>query len=44
MTTIEQLERDVWPDLGPGATSLVRRCTKLRRTPTGTEAAGICSG
>ncbi|MEU7609124.1 contact-dependent growth inhibition system immunity protein [Micromonospora sp. NPDC049204] len=33
MTTIEQLERDVRPDLGPDATSLTRRCTELRRTP-----------
>ncbi|RKF27772.1 hypothetical protein D7I43_08745 [Micromonospora globbae] len=33
MTTIEQLERDVWPDPGPDATSLVRRCTELRRKP-----------
>ncbi|MEU8332464.1 contact-dependent growth inhibition system immunity protein [Micromonospora sp. NPDC048839] len=33
MTTIEQLERDVWTDLGPEATSLIRRCTELRRTP-----------
>ncbi|MDO3701886.1 contact-dependent growth inhibition system immunity protein [Micromonospora sp. C28SCA-DRY-2] len=33
MTTIEQLERNVWPDPGPDATSLVRRCTTLRRKP-----------
>ncbi|WP_406106906.1 contact-dependent growth inhibition system immunity protein [Micromonospora globbae] len=33
MTTIEQLERDVWLDPGPDATSLVRRCTELRRKP-----------
>ncbi|MGR6319381.1 contact-dependent growth inhibition system immunity protein [Micromonospora soli] len=33
MTTIEQLERDVWPDPSPDATSLVRRCTELRRKP-----------
>ncbi|MFG2167869.1 contact-dependent growth inhibition system immunity protein [Micromonospora chersina] len=33
MTTIEQLERDVWPDPGPDATFLVRRCTELRRKP-----------
>lgn len=33
MTTIEQLERDVWPDPGPEATPLVRRCTELRRKP-----------
>lgn len=33
VTTIEQLERDVWPDPGPEATSLVRRCTELRRKP-----------
>lgn len=33
MTTIEQLERDVWPDPGQDATSLVRRCTELRRKP-----------
>ncbi|MFI7429868.1 contact-dependent growth inhibition system immunity protein [Micromonospora sp. NPDC049836] len=33
MTTIEQLERDVWPDPGPEVTSLVRRCTELRRKP-----------
>ncbi|MGC4761849.1 contact-dependent growth inhibition system immunity protein [Micromonospora sp. DT46] len=30
---IEQLERNVWPDAGPDATSLVRRCTGLRRKP-----------
>ncbi|MFG1775829.1 contact-dependent growth inhibition system immunity protein [Micromonospora sp. NPDC049051] len=35
MTTIEQLERDVWPDPGPDGTSLVRRCTELRRKPVG---------
>ncbi|MGN9769190.1 contact-dependent growth inhibition system immunity protein [Micromonospora sp. SD12] len=33
MTTIEQLERDVWPDPGPDGTFLVRRCTELRRKP-----------
>ncbi|MFF4809188.1 contact-dependent growth inhibition system immunity protein [Micromonospora chersina] len=33
MTTIEQLERDVWPDPGPDASFLVRRCTELRRKP-----------
>lgn len=33
VTTIEQLERDVWPDPGPAATSLVRRCNELRRKP-----------
>ncbi|MEU5785016.1 contact-dependent growth inhibition system immunity protein [Micromonospora lupini] len=33
MTTIEQLERDVWPDPGPDATFLVARCTALRRKP-----------
>ncbi|WP_319460481.1 contact-dependent growth inhibition system immunity protein [Micromonospora sp. RTP1Z1] len=33
MTTIEQLERDVWPAPAPDATSLVRRCTELRRKP-----------
>ncbi|MFG3604026.1 contact-dependent growth inhibition system immunity protein [Micromonospora chersina] len=33
MTTIEQLEREVWPDPGPDATFLVRRCTELRRKP-----------
>lgn len=33
MTTIEQLERDVWPDPGPDATFLVRCCTELRRKP-----------
>ncbi|GGO04917.1 hypothetical protein GCM10011576_06970 [Micromonospora parathelypteridis] len=33
MTTIEQLERDVWPDPGPEATFLIRRCTDLRRKP-----------
>ncbi|WP_196255855.1 contact-dependent growth inhibition system immunity protein [Micromonospora sp. WMMC415] len=33
MTTIEQLEREVWPDPGPDATSLVRRCVELRRKP-----------
>ncbi|MCF0091936.1 contact-dependent growth inhibition system immunity protein [Micromonospora sp. MH99] len=33
MTSIEQLERDVWPAPGPDATFVVRRCTELRRTP-----------
>ncbi|MER7441541.1 contact-dependent growth inhibition system immunity protein [Micromonospora avicenniae] len=33
MTTIEQLERDVWPSPGPDAAFLVRRCTELRRKP-----------
>ncbi|WP_320066030.1 contact-dependent growth inhibition system immunity protein [Micromonospora sp. RTGN7] len=33
MTTIEQLDRDVWPDPGPDDTTLVRRCTELRRKP-----------
>ncbi|MFD4208614.1 contact-dependent growth inhibition system immunity protein [Micromonospora tulbaghiae] len=33
MTSIEQHERDVWPDPGPEATSLVRRCAELRRKP-----------
>lgn len=33
VTTIEQLERDVWPGPGPDDTSLVRRCTELRRKP-----------
>ncbi|GAA2711765.1 contact-dependent growth inhibition system immunity protein [Micromonospora olivasterospora] len=33
MTTIENLERDVWPDPGPDASSLVRRCNELRRKP-----------
>ncbi|SCG62213.1 contact-dependent growth inhibition system immunity protein [Micromonospora inositola] len=33
MTTIEQLERDVWPDPGPDDSFLVRRCTELRRKP-----------
>lgn len=33
MTTIEQLERDVWPDPRPGVSLLVRRCTELRRKP-----------
>ncbi|MEU7798569.1 contact-dependent growth inhibition system immunity protein [Micromonospora arborensis] len=33
MTTIEQLERDVWPHPGSDATFLVRRCTELRRKP-----------
>ncbi|MGN9808861.1 contact-dependent growth inhibition system immunity protein [Micromonospora sp. BQ11] len=33
MTTIEQLERKVWPDPGPDATPLIRRCTELRRQP-----------
>lgn len=33
VTSIEQLERDVWPDPGPEATSLVRRCVELRRKP-----------
>ncbi|MEH0984684.1 contact-dependent growth inhibition system immunity protein [Micromonospora sp. CPCC 205556] len=33
MTTIEQLEREVWPDPGPDATFLVSRCAELRRKP-----------
>lgn len=33
VTTIEQLERDVWPNPGPDATFLVRRCIELRRKP-----------
>ena len=33
VTTIEQVDRDVWSDAGPNATSLVRRCTELRRKP-----------
>ncbi|WP_430497046.1 contact-dependent growth inhibition system immunity protein [Micromonospora trifolii] len=33
MTTIEQLERDVWPDPDPDDTFLVTRCTELRRKP-----------
>ncbi|WP_158609827.1 contact-dependent growth inhibition system immunity protein [Micromonospora sp. CV4] len=33
MPTIEQLEREVWPDPGPDATFLVTRCTELRRKP-----------
>ncbi|MCT2587177.1 contact-dependent growth inhibition system immunity protein [Actinophytocola gossypii] len=31
MSTIEQLERDVWPEPSPDATYLVRRCAELRR-------------
>ncbi|MFG2013188.1 contact-dependent growth inhibition system immunity protein [Micromonospora sp. NPDC048868] len=33
VTTIEQLEREIWPDPDPGSTFLVRRCTELRRKP-----------
>ncbi|MFC0031981.1 contact-dependent growth inhibition system immunity protein [Micromonospora chaiyaphumensis] len=33
MTTIEQLERATWPDPGPDASALVRRCSALARTP-----------
>ncbi|KAB1945557.1 hypothetical protein F8271_07810 [Micromonospora sp. ALFpr18c] len=33
MTTVEQLERDVWPEPHPDDTFLVRRCTELRRKP-----------
>lgn len=33
VTTIEQIEREVWPDPGPDAGFLVRRCTELRRKP-----------
>ncbi|MFY1597924.1 contact-dependent growth inhibition system immunity protein [Micromonospora sp. WMMD737] len=33
MTTIEQRERDYWPDPGPDSTFLARRCTELRRKP-----------
>jgi hypothetical protein len=31
--TIEQLERDVWPEPAPDASYLVRRSTELRRKP-----------
>lgn len=31
--TLEELERDPWPDPGPTATTVVRRCTDLRREP-----------
>lgn len=33
VTSIEELERDRWPDPGPDATELMRRCSELRRTP-----------
>ncbi|MFI7594725.1 contact-dependent growth inhibition system immunity protein [Micromonospora sp. NPDC049359] len=33
MTTIEELERDRWPDPGPDATFLITRCSELRRKP-----------
>ncbi|MGC4771066.1 contact-dependent growth inhibition system immunity protein [Micromonospora sp. DT44] len=33
MTTIDELERDVWPDPGPDDTFLITRCTELRRKP-----------
>ncbi|WP_233562944.1 contact-dependent growth inhibition system immunity protein [Micromonospora musae] len=33
MTTIEQLERNVWPDPGSDASALVTLCTQLRRKP-----------
>lgn len=33
MPTVEQLEREVWPDPAPDASYLVRRCTELRRKP-----------
>lgn len=33
MATIEEFERDVWPDPAPDASYLVRRCTELRRKP-----------
>ncbi|MEH0822107.1 MULTISPECIES: contact-dependent growth inhibition system immunity protein [unclassified Micromonospora] len=33
MTTVEQLEREVWPDPGPDATFLIKRCAELRRKP-----------
>lgn len=33
MTTIEELERDVWPDSDPDDTFLITRCTELRRKP-----------
>ncbi|MEU4480653.1 contact-dependent growth inhibition system immunity protein [Micromonospora sp. NPDC023966] len=33
MTTIERLEREVWPDPGPDASALMARCTELRRKP-----------
>lgn len=31
--TIEGIERSRWPDPGPNASSLVRRCVALRRKP-----------
>jgi hypothetical protein len=31
--TLEELERDAWLDPGSSATTLVRRCTELRRKP-----------
>ncbi|MEU0550929.1 contact-dependent growth inhibition system immunity protein [Micromonospora sp. NPDC005979] len=33
MTTIEELERDVWPDPSPDDAFLITRCTELRRKP-----------
>ncbi|MEV7624942.1 contact-dependent growth inhibition system immunity protein [Actinoplanes sp. NPDC089786] len=33
MTTIEEIEGMREPDPGPGATTLIRRCTELRRKP-----------
>jgi hypothetical protein len=33
VSTVEQLERDIWPDPGPDASFLVRRCAELRRKP-----------
>lgn len=33
VVTIEQLERDGWPDPGPDASFLVTRCAALRRKP-----------
>ena len=33
VTTIQQLEGEDWGDPRPGSTSLIRRCTELRRKP-----------
>lgn len=33
MPTIEQFEREVWPEPAPDSSFLVRRCAELRRKP-----------
>ena len=33
VTTIEEIEQDPWPEPDPATSTLVRRCTALRRKP-----------